>query len=122
VLYYLLLLSVLSLAAVPVCSTVGIILGVAMLVTPGATAPPASPIALTAWFWIAVGFGDALELVGASYWSYWMDCLHRAASSQIPRPACFVLSFSCLHPGQWRAGQQRQLPWFFPVDSWFGLL
>jgi manganese transport system permease protein len=70
VLHYLLL-AVLSLAAVAGLQTVGIILVVAMLVTPGATAH-----LLTDRFdrmtWIAVGSAVLSSVLGI-YWSYWMD-------------------------------------------------
>ncbi|MCP9828823.1 MULTISPECIES: metal ABC transporter permease [unclassified Synechococcus] len=70
VLHYLLL-AVLSLAAVAGLQTVGIILVVAMLVTPGATAH-----LLTDRFdrmtWIAVGSAMLSSVVGI-YWSYWLD-------------------------------------------------
>jgi manganese transport system permease protein len=70
VLHYLLL-AVLSLAAVAGLQTVGIILVVAMLVTPGATAH-----LLTDRFdrmtWIAVGSAVLSSVVGI-YWSYWLD-------------------------------------------------
>jgi manganese transport system permease protein len=70
VLHYLLL-AVLSLAAVAGLQTVGIILVVAMLVTPGATAH-----LLTDRFdrmtWIAVGSAMLSSVIGI-YWSYWMD-------------------------------------------------
>ncbi|MCP9884008.1 metal ABC transporter permease [Synechococcus sp. ATX 2A4] len=66
-----LLLAVLSLAAVAGLQTVGIILVVAMLVTPGATAH-----LLTDRFdrmtWIAVGSAVLSSVLGI-YWSYWMD-------------------------------------------------
>ena len=70
VLHYLLL-SVLSLTAVAGLQTVGIILVVAMLVTPGATA-----YLLTDRFdrmaWIAM-LSAVLSSIGGIYWSYWMD-------------------------------------------------
>ncbi len=70
VMHYLLL-AVLSLAAVAGLQTVGIILVVAMLVTPGATAH-----LLTDRFdrmtWIAVGSAMLSSVIGI-YWSYWMD-------------------------------------------------
>jgi len=70
VLHYLLL-AVLSLAAVAGLQTVGIILVVAMLVTPGATAH-----LLTDRFdrmtWIAVSSAMLSSVIGI-YWSYWMD-------------------------------------------------
>ncbi|MCT0201177.1 metal ABC transporter permease [Synechococcus sp. CS-603] len=89
VLYYLLL-SVLSLAAVAGLQTVGIILVVAMLVTPGATAH-----LLTDRFdrmvWIAVGSAMLSSLVGI-YWSYWMDA-STAGCIVLTQTGLFVLSF-----------------------------
>jgi len=70
VLHYLLL-SMLSLAAVAGLQTVGIILVVAMLVTPGATA-----YLLTDRFdrmvWLSI-LSAVLSSVVGIYWSYWMD-------------------------------------------------
>ncbi len=84
VLHYLLL-AVLSLAAVAGLQTVGIILVVAMLVTPGATAH-----LLTDRFdrmtWIAVGSAMLSSVVGI-YWSYWLD-----ASTG----GCIVVGQTCL--------------------------
>ncbi len=89
VLHYLLL-SVLSLTAVAGLQTVGIILVVAMLVTPGATAH-----LLTDRFdrmtWIAVGSAVLSSLLGI-YWSYWMDA-STAGCIVVVQTGLFLLSF-----------------------------
>jgi len=72
----------------PVCRLVGIILVVAHARHAWATAT-CSPIALTAWVWIAVGLGDAPSLVASTGATGWMlTPLHRAHPD---KP--FVLSF-----------------------------
>ena len=85
-----LLLSVLSLAAVAGLQTVGIILVVAMLVTPGATA-----YLLTDRFdrmtWIAIGSAVLSSLLGI-YWSYWMDA-STAGCIVLVQTGLFLLSF-----------------------------
>ncbi len=85
-----LLLSLLSLAAVAGLQTVGIILVVAMLVTPGATA-----YLLTDRFdhmsWIAIASAVLSSLIGI-YWSYWMDA-STAGCIVLAQTALFVLSF-----------------------------
>jgi manganese transport system permease protein len=85
-----LLLSVLSLAAVAGLQTVGIILVVAMLVTPGATA-----YLLTDRFdrmtWIAIASAVLSSLIGI-YWSYWMDA-STAGCIVLVQTGLFVLSF-----------------------------
>ncbi|MCP9916231.1 metal ABC transporter permease [Cyanobium sp. ATX 6F1] len=85
-----LLLSLLSLAAVAGLQTVGIILVVAMLVTPGATA-----YLLTDRFdrmsWIAIASAVLSSLIGI-YWSYWMDA-STAGCIVLAQTGLFVLSF-----------------------------
>ena len=85
-----LLLSVLSLAAVAGLQTVGIILVVAMLVTPGATA-----YLLTDRFdrmtWIAIGSAVLSSALGI-YWSYWMDA-STAGCIVLVQTGLFLLSF-----------------------------
>ncbi len=85
-----LLLTVLSLAAVAGLQTVGIILVVAMLVTPGATA-----YLLTDRFdrmtWIAMASATLSSLVGI-YWSYWMDA-STAGCIVLVQTGLFLLSF-----------------------------
>jgi manganese transport system permease protein len=85
-----LLLSVLSLAAVAGLQTVGIILVVAMLVTPGATA-----YLLTDRFdrmtWIAIGSAVLSSVLGI-YWSYWMDA-STAGCIVLVQTGLFLLSF-----------------------------
>jgi manganese transport system permease protein len=88
-LYYLLL-SVLSLAAVAGLQTVGIILVVAMLVTPGATA-----YLLTDRFdrmtWIAILSAVSSSLLGI-YVSYWLDA-STGGCIVLVQTGLFVLSF-----------------------------
>ena len=85
-----LLLSVLSLAAVAGLQTVGIILVVAMLVTPGATA-----YLLTDRFdrmtWIAIGSAVLSSALGI-YWSYWMDASTEGCIVLV-QTGLFLLSF-----------------------------
>ncbi|MFQ6537359.1 MULTISPECIES: metal ABC transporter permease [Aphanothece] len=89
VLHYLLL-TALSLAAVAGLQTVGIILVVAMLVTPGATA-----YLLTDRFdrmsWIAVASAVISSVLGI-YWSYWMDA-STAGCIVLVQTGLFMLSF-----------------------------
>jgi len=89
VLHYLLL-AVLSLAAVAGLQTVGIILVVAMLVTPGATAH-----LLTDRFdrmtWIAVGSAMLSSVIGI-YWSYWMDA-STGGCIVVVQTVLFLISF-----------------------------
>ena len=85
-----LLLSVLSLAAVAGLQTVGIILVVAMLVTPGATA-----YLLTDRFdrmsWLAIGSSILSSLIGV-YTSYWTDS-STAGCIVLVQTGLFVMSF-----------------------------
>ena len=85
-----LLLSVLSLAAVAGLQTVGIILVVAMLVTPGATA-----YLLTDRFdrmtWLAIGSSVLSSLVGV-YVSYWTDS-STASCIVLVQTGLFFLAF-----------------------------
>ena len=85
-----LLLSVLSLAAVAGLQTVGIILVVAMLVTPGATA-----YLLTDRFdrmsWLAIGSSILSSLIGV-YTSYWTDS-STAGCIVLVQTGLFVLAF-----------------------------
>ena len=85
-----LLLSVLSLAAVAGLQTVGIILVVAMLVTPGATA-----YLLTDRFdrmtWLAIGSSVLSSLVGV-YVSYWTDS-STAGCIVLVQTGLFLLAF-----------------------------
>jgi manganese transport system permease protein len=85
-----LLLSVLSLSAVAGLQTVGIILVVAMLVTPGATA-----YMLTDRFdrmsWIAVASAVFSSVLGV-YWSYWMDA-STAGCIVVVQTLLFLLAF-----------------------------
>jgi manganese transport system permease protein len=89
VLHYLLL-SVLSLAAVAGLQTVGIILVVAMLVTPGATA-----YLLTDRFdrmsWLAIGSSIVSSLLGV-YTSYWTDS-SPAGCIVLVQTGLFVIAF-----------------------------
>ena len=89
VLHYLLL-SVLSLAAVAGLQTVGIILVVAMLVTPGATA-----YLLTDRFdrmsWLAIGSSILSSLLGV-YTSYWTDS-STAGCIVLVQTGLFVIAF-----------------------------
>ena len=89
VLHYLLL-SVLSLAAVAGLQTVGIILVVAMLVTPGATA-----YLLTDRFdrmnWLAIGSSILSSLLGV-YTSYWTDS-SPAGCIVLVQTGLFVMAF-----------------------------
>ncbi len=89
VLHYLLL-SVLSLSAVAGLQTVGIILVVAMLVTPGATA-----YMLTDRFdrmtWIAIASAVLSSVLGV-YWSYWMDA-STAGCIVVVQTLLFLLTF-----------------------------
>ena len=89
VLHYLLL-SVLSLAAVAGLQTVGIILVVAMLVTPGATA-----YLLTDRFdrmsWLAIGSSILSSLLGV-YTSYWSDS-SPAGCIVLVQTGLFVIAF-----------------------------
>ena len=89
VLHYLLL-SVLSLAAVAGLQTVGIILVVAMLVTPGATA-----YLLTDRFdrmsWLAIGSSILSSLLGV-YTSYWTDS-SPAGCIVLVQTGLFVIAF-----------------------------
>ena len=89
VLHYLLL-SVLSLAAVAGLQTVGIILVVAMLVTPGATA-----YLLTDRFdrmsWLAIGSSILSSLIGV-YTSYWTDS-STAGCIVLVQTGLFVIAF-----------------------------
>ena len=89
VLHYLLL-SVLSLAAVAGLQTVGIILVVAMLVTPGATA-----YLLTDRFdrmsWLAIGSSIVSSLLGV-YTSYWTDS-SPAGCIVLVQTGLFVMAF-----------------------------
>ncbi|MCX5932064.1 MAG: metal ABC transporter permease [Cyanobacteria bacterium] len=99
-----LLLSVLSLAAVAGLQTVGIILVVAMLVTPGATA-----YLLTDRFdrmtWIAIGSAVLSSVLGI-YWSYWMDA-STAGCIVLVQTGLFVLSF-LFAPRHGLLAQQRR--------------
>ena len=85
-----LLLSVLSLAAVAGLQTVGIILVVAMLVTPGATA-----YLLTDRFdrmtWLAIGSSVLSSLIGV-YVSYWTDS-STAGCIVLVQTGLFLLAF-----------------------------
>ncbi|MBL6798011.1 MAG: metal ABC transporter permease, partial [Synechococcus sp. BS307-5m-G39] len=85
-----LLLSVLSLAAVAGLQTVGIILVVAMLVTPGATA-----YLLTDRFdrmtWLAIGSSVLSSLLGV-YVSYWTDS-STAGCIVLVQTGLFLLAF-----------------------------
>mgnify|MGYP001051835841 FL=1 len=89
ILHYLLL-SVLSLAAVAGLQTVGIILVVAMLVTPGATA-----YLLTDRFdrmsWLAIGSSILSSLLGV-YTSYWTDS-STAGCIVLVQTGLFVIAF-----------------------------
>ena len=89
VLHYLLL-SVLSLAAVAGLQTVGIILVVAMLVTPGATA-----YLLTDRFdrmsWLAIGSSILSSIIGV-YTSYWTDS-STAGCIVLVQTGLFVMAF-----------------------------
>ncbi|MDC0319950.1 metal ABC transporter permease, partial [Synechococcus sp. AH-551-G03] len=84
------LLSVLSLAAVAGLQTVGIILVVAMLVTPGATA-----YLLTDRFdrmsWLAIGSSILSSLLGV-YTSYWTDS-STAGCIVLVQTGLFVIAF-----------------------------
>ncbi|QPN56263.1 metal ABC transporter permease [Synechococcus sp. CBW1107] len=99
-----LLLSVLSLAAVAGLQTVGIILVVAMLVTPGATA-----YLLTDRFdrmtWIAIGSAVLSSVLGI-YWSYWMDA-STAGCIVLVQTGLFLLSF-LFAPRHGLLAQQRR--------------
>ncbi|CAK6698369.1 Manganese transport system membrane protein MntB [Synechococcus sp. CBW1107] len=99
-----LLLSVLSLAAVAGLQTVGIILVVAMLVTPGATA-----YLLTDRFdrmtWIAI-VSAVLSSVLGIYWSYWMDA-STAGCIVLVQTGLFLLSF-LFAPRHGLLAQQRR--------------
>ncbi|CAK6688558.1 metal ABC transporter permease [Synechococcus sp. CBW1107] len=103
VLHYLLL-SMLSLAAVAGLQTVGIILVVAMLVTPGATA-----YLLTDRFdrmvWIAILSAVLSSLLGI-YWSYWMDA-STAGCIVLVQTGLFLLSF-LFAPRHGLLAQQRR--------------
>ncbi|EAQ74166.1 MULTISPECIES: metal ABC transporter permease [unclassified Synechococcus] len=103
VLHYLLL-SMLSLAAVAGLQTVGIILVVAMLVTPGATA-----YLLTDRFdrmvWIAI-LSAVLSSVLGIYWSYWMDA-STAGCIVLVQTGLFLLSF-LFAPRHGLLAQQRR--------------
>jgi manganese transport system permease protein len=85
-----LLLSVLSLSAVAGLQTVGIILVVAMLVTPGSTA-----YMLTDRFdrmnWIAIASAVLASVLGV-YWSYWMDA-STAGCIVVVQTLQFLLAF-----------------------------
>jgi manganese transport system permease protein len=99
-----LLLSALSLAAVAGLQTVGIILVVAMLVTPGATA-----YLLTDRFdrmtWIAIGSAVLSSVLGI-YWSYWMDA-STAGCIVLVQTGLFLLSF-LFAPRHGLLAQQRR--------------
>jgi manganese transport system permease protein len=99
-----LLLSALSLAAVAGLQTVGIILVVAMLVTPGATA-----YLLTDRFdrmtWIAIGSAMLSSVLGI-YWSYWMDA-STAGCIVLVQTGLFLLSF-LFAPRHGLLAQQRR--------------
>ncbi len=99
-----LLLTVLSLAAVAGLQTVGIILVVAMLVTPGATA-----YLLTDRFdrmtWIAMASAMLSSLLGI-YWSYWMDA-SSAGCIVLVQTGLFLLSF-LFAPRHGLVAQQRR--------------
>jgi len=111
-----LLLSVLSLAPVAVAGPWGIILVVAMLVTPGATAH-CSPIALTAWFGFAWA-GDALGASWASTGVLDMDA-STAGCIVLTQTGLFRAQFSVCTP-PWRAGPAAPLNGF-TVEVGFGL-
>lgn len=105
VLHYLLL-SVLSLAAVAGLQTVGIILVVAMLVTPGATA-----YLLTDRFdrmvWIAI-LSAVISSVLGIYWSYWMDA-STAGCIVLVQTLLFVIAF-LFAPRHGLIAQRRRSP------------
>ncbi len=105
VLHYLLL-SVLSLTAVAGLQTVGIILVVAMLVTPGATA-----YLLTDRFdrmaWIAM-LSAVLSSIGGIYWSYWMDA-SSAGCIVLVQTLLFLIAF-LFAPRYGLLAQRRRSP------------
>jgi manganese transport system permease protein len=105
VLHYLLL-SMLSLAAVAGLQTVGIILVVAMLVTPGATA-----YLLTDRFdrmvWIAMLSAVLASLLGI-YWSYWMDA-STAGCIVLVQTLLFLIAF-LFAPRHGLLAQRRRSP------------
>ncbi len=105
VLHYLLL-SMLSLAAVAGLQTVGIILVVAMLVTPGATA-----YLLTDRFdrmvWLSI-LSAVLSSVAGIYWSYWMDA-STAGCIVLVQTLLFLLCF-LLAPRHGLLAQRRRSP------------
>ncbi len=111
VLHYLLL-SVLSLAAVAGLQTVGIILVVAMLVTPGATAH-----LLTDRFdrltWIAI-LSAVLSSVVGIYASYWMDA-STAGCIVLVQTGLFLLAF-LFAPRHGLLAQRRRVSAAPPVD------
>ncbi len=112
VLHYLLL-SVLSLAAVAGLQTVGIILVVAMLVTPGATAH-----LLTDRFdrltWIAI-LSAVLSSVVGIYASYWMDA-STAGCIVLVQTGLFLLAF-LFAPRHGLLAQRRRVSAPPPIDS-----
>lgn len=101
-----LLLSVLSLSAVAGLQTVGIILVVAMLVTPGSTA-----YMLTDRFdrmsWIAIASAVLASVLGV-YWSYWMDA-STAGCIVVVQTLLFLLAF-LLAPRHGVLARVRQRP------------